>query len=102
MTKCIICKRRPSRNGGYCTNCASKIEADKRCRQADSPVKFLTYRGHVVGLCHNNGRLTPRLLRRNAETLPRTRTLDLNTYIDGFTREEIKRFKACVLQCANA
>lgn len=102
MVKCIICERRPANGGAYCANCASKIEADKRRRQADEPVKFLIYRGHVVGLYRNNGRLTPKLLKRNPETLPKTKTLNLNRYIEGFTREEVKRFKACVLQCANA
>lgn len=101
--KCIICLRRPAKGNGYCANCASQIEAEKRRKQADEPVKFLTYRGHVVGLYRNgNGRLTPKLLKRSPENLPKTKTLDLNTYIEGFTREEIKRFKACVLQLAHA
>lgn len=103
MTKCIICEQRPAHQGAYCVNCASKLEATNRRRQADKPVKFLTYRGSVVGLCSNgNGKLRAKLLRRNPKNLPKTRTLDLNRYCEGFTRNKIKAFKACVLQLANA
>jgi hypothetical protein len=99
--KCIICERRPARDGAYCPNCNQKIEAEKRRAEPEKPVKFLTYRGHVVGLYRNgNGRLTPQLLQRSPENLPKSQTLNLNTYIPGFSREQIKKFKACVLQLA--
>lgn len=104
MTKCVICERRPAQTPeGYCGNCDSKLEAQNRRKQANEPVKFLTYRGFVVGLYRNGkGMLTPKLLRRSPDNLPKTRTLDLNRYCDGFTRQEVKRFKACVLQLAYA
>jgi len=106
MTKCVICERRPARTDeGYCVNCASKLDAErhKRATQSEEPVKFLTYRGYVVGLYRNgNGMLTPKLLRRSPDNLPKKRTLNLNRYCEGFTRQEVKRFKACVLQLANA
>lgn len=101
--KCIVCERRPARGGAYCVNCSAKIDAEQRCRNANQPERFLTYRGIVVGLYRNGGgKLIPRLLRRNPKWLSKSRTLDLNTYLEGFTREEVKRFKACVLQLANA
>lgn len=104
--KCAICERRPARTPeSYCANCASQIDAErhKRAAQSDKPVKFLTYRSYVVGLYPNgNGTLKPQLLRRSPDNLPKTRTLDLNRYCDGFTRQEVKRFKACILQLANA
>jgi len=103
MTRCIICERRPARDGAYCGNCAAKIAAQERQSKPEQPVKFLTYQGHVVGLYRNgNGKLTPRLLKRSADNLPKSKTLDLNTYLEGFTREQIKRFKACVFQLAYA
>lgn len=101
--KCIICGRRPARDSGYCTNCASQIEAEKRRKQADKPAKFLTYHGYVVGLFKNGrGTLEAKLLRRSPEGLPKRDTLDLNRYCEGFTRDKIKAFKRCVLQLANA
>jgi len=103
MTKCVVCERRPARDGAYCANCAAKIEAERRRSKPQQPVKFLTYRGHVVGLYRNgNGKLMPRLLKRSAERLPKTKTLDLNTYLEGFTREQVKAFKRCVLELAHA
>ena len=64
---------------------------------------FLTYHGNVVGLYPNGGKtLKPRLLGRSAEHLPKGKTIDLNVYCQGYSREVIKRFKACVLQLAQA
>jgi hypothetical protein len=103
MTKCIICGERPVHQNGCCNNCDSKIEADKRGREAEKPAYFLTYRGYVVGLFRNgDGKLKPRLLRRNPEHLPKQNTIDLNHYCTGYTREKIKSFKACVLSLSQA
>lgn len=107
MTKCIICEQRPAKGSGFCSVCGDKINsANNRkanSKAAGKPAHFLTYRGDVVGLFPNgNGTLKPRLLNRNPEHLPKSKTLDLNTYLPGFTREVIKRFKACVLRLASA
>ena len=101
--KCVICGKRPAREGAYCANCHNKIEAERRRRRQSTPERFITYRGHVVGLYRNgNGALEPRLLKRNPDLLPKKKTLNLNHYIEGFTREQVKRLKACILQLANA
>lgn len=104
--KCTICNRRPAQTDtGYCNNCTAQIAAECRNKnsQAEKPVKFLTYQGHVVGLYPNgNNSLKARLLSRNPSNLPKTKTLDLNIYLPGFTRKQIKAFKRCVLQLANA
>lgn len=101
MVKCIICERRPANGNGQCGNCASKIEAQKK--HHEQPKHYLTYRGHVVGLYPNgDGTLRARLLNRNPDNLPKSRTVNLNKYCDGYTRDKIKAFKRCVLQLANA
>lgn len=101
--KCIICEKRPAGQGGVCANCSSKVEAEKRRRKPEEPFRFITYRGYVVGFYPNgNGTLQPRLLKRNPDRLPKSKTLDLNRYIEGFTRERVKELKACVLKLANA
>lgn len=103
MTKCVICDRRPAKGNGNCTSCDSKIEAHKRRRKPEQPQTYLTYKGHVVGLFSDgNGMLDAKLLNRNSKNLPKTKTLNLNRYCEGYTREQIKSFKACVLQLANA
>jgi hypothetical protein len=98
---CVVCNRRPAVKGGYCKNCLQKIEADKKLRGNGEAVKYVTYQGHVVGFYRNGGsNLIPRLLQRKPEGLPKGRTLDLNSYIPGFTREQIKKLKACIFQLA--
>ena len=98
---CVVCESRPANKGVYCHNCAQKLEAEKRKAKAQQPVKFATYRGNVIGFYPNGGgTLVPRLLQRKAEGLPKNKTLDLNTYIEGFTREQVKKIKSTILQLA--
>jgi len=101
--KCVICGRRPSRQGAYCQICADKLDSQKRRNGNGEPKHYLTYKGHVVGLYPNgDGQLVPRLLGRNPDKLPKSKTINLNTYCEGFDRGQIKRFKACVLSLASA
>jgi len=102
--KCVICGVRPANGSGRCHVCGDQIDAVKRRKKAtDKPVKFLTYRGIVVGLYPESaGKLRGRIMRRNDSRLPKCRTINLNQYCDGFTRETIKRFKAACLQLARA
>ena len=101
MTKCVICEERPANGDGRCVQCSGKIAS--MSRRKVEPQYFLTYRGDVVGLYPNGDKtLKPRLLGRSAEHLPKGKTIDLNHYCQGYSREVIKRFKACVLQLAHA
>jgi hypothetical protein len=104
MTKCLICGERPSRNGnGFCHPCQQRVDKETKARKPEKPSKFLTYRGHVVGMFPaGKGMLKPRLLSRSPKGLPKSRTLDLNTYLEGFDRDTIKRLKATVLNLAHA
>ena len=103
MTKCVICEQRPQRKGGYCAHCASRLEAERKAKANGKPKYYLTYRGHVVGLFSNgDGTLKARLLTRSADKLPKRNTIDLNRYCEGYSRQKIKDFKACVLKLANA
>ena len=98
MVKCLICERGPAISNGYCHNCGKQLEAGKKQGGTKEPSRFLTYRGSVVGLFEKGGGLVAQLLNRNPERLPKAKTLDLNTYLNGYERSQIKRFKACVLQ----
>ena len=103
MAKCVICDKRPANGNelGRCAQCHTNILAmSKRTAQ---PQHFLTYRDNVVGLYSDGGgTLKPRLLGRSAEHLPKGKTIDLNVYCQGYSREMIKRFKACLLQLSQA
>jgi hypothetical protein len=99
---CAICNHRPKAPGGrYCANCQAKLDKENRLRKAEKPVKFATYRGYVVGFYRQNGALVPRLLRRKPEGLPKGNTLNLDHYIEGFTREQAKNLKSAILQLAS-
>lgn len=104
MAKCIICDQRPAANGnGWCANCTARIEAERRRRRPEEARMYLHYRGYVIGLFPNgNGMLKPRLLTRSLGRLPKSRTLNLDHYCSGYTREQIKRFKATVLSLAGS
>ena len=103
MTKCVICEQRPHCLDGYCANCASKLKAEHKAKVDGKPKYFLTYRGHVVGLfSKDKGKLSPRLLTRSVENLPKRNSLDLNRFCVGYSRKTIKDLKACVLRLANA
>lgn len=101
MTKCIICEQRPAQTeDGYCQNCAGHIKAENK-RKTVKPFRYVTYQGHVLAFFKNGGdKLIPRLVSRKPECLPKKITLDLNTYIHGFTREQIKNLKRAVLSAA--
>lgn len=104
MAKCIICDKRPAANGrGWCANCTAQIEAERKRRRPVKATKYLHYRGNVVGLFPNgNGTLVARLLQSSFERLPKGKTLNLDKYCEGYTREQVKRFKATVLRLARA
>jgi len=100
--KCLICEVRPRFDGSpYCRPCHDGLSKASNRRTAGDPVKFLVYQGSVVGL-FPNGKTTedgqpqfsPVLLKRDPEKLPKGKTLDLNTYLEGYTRAQIKKLKA--------
>jgi hypothetical protein len=104
VKKCVICDERPAFSGSpYCHNCNAQLEADKRRRGNGKPFKFATYRGQTIAFYQiGNGKLRYSLVQRKPESLPKRDTLDLNTYIHGFEREQVKRIKSAILAAANA
>lgn len=98
--KCVICDVRPAQDGnGRCGHCEAVIKAERRRREPARPVKYITYKGMTVGLFPKRGDpgvLEVRAVDLAPARLPKGKTLDLNTYLPGFTREQIKRFKATI------
>ena len=104
MNKCLICEQRPARKAGFCAQCYGHIEHERQARAPIEPRYFIAYRGYVVGLYPNgkSGVLKAQLSRRDASKLPKRKTINLDVYCDGYTREQVKEFKACVLKLAQA
>jgi len=100
--KCIICDRKPPLRGrAICHNCQAKIEAEKRARRKPKPEKYLVYRGNIVGLFPNgDGKLRPELLGGNPARLPKSKTINLDKFCPGYTREQVRKMKRTVLRLA--
>lgn len=101
---CSICFSAPAKIHGHCHACHIRLKTLRTDAKTAQSVQYLTYRGYVVGLYPaGKGVLKPRAETRSADKLPKAKTLDLNVWCEGFTREKIKEFKACVLSlCAPA
>ena len=113
--KCVICGLKPAQTErGYCHNCEQKLAAERakrnngKCQsqlQRDRTIPtYMTYQGAVVKLTphltDNGTSYRPTLVRSAAEKLPKSKTLNLNEWCEGYAREQIKRFKATILALA--
>ena len=120
-SKCLICENKPRQVGAYCHNCAQKIEAENKRRGNGKPKpdKYLHYRGQWVGLYvdgvdeEGERQFKPKYLgytpmpepgakdrvgRLLKPKYPMGKTLNLDVYLPGYTREQVKRMKAVVLK----
>lgn len=99
---CSICGHRPvhedGKRKGVCPQCTVRIDTDKARNKPDVPVKFITYRGNVVGLFPSGpGTYQPRMVNRAPESLPKDKTINLDKWCPGFDKDQIKKFKRAVL-----
>lgn len=98
MVKCVVCEQRPAHDGPYCSNCFSRLASERlKNGKNGKPVKFLHYRGNIVGLVPNgNGGYFTISVKRSLKGIPKSRLIDLDHYCEGYSREIIKRFKAAI------
>ena len=111
-TRCFICGRRPPASGEmYCRVCQGEMdqtshEGQKRCQAWKKAWKFLHWKGVVVGLYPAESEqwgqpmVTPRRVFKGLGQLPKAKVINLDTYIQGFTRQQIKGMKATLKQLA--
>ena len=107
---CLICEVKPRYNGSrFCHDCEGKLKANGGTQKAVKPDYYLTYHGITVGFFRNErGKLTPRLLHRDIFKVlpsgdvkckvPTDKVINLDEYCPGYTREQVKRFKAVVAE----
>jgi len=104
VRKCHICNVRPATTEqGYCHNCQSQLDADRRSKRPQKSFRYVTYRGVTVGLHKHNGNgdtLKVEYITRDPEKLPKSRMINLDTYCPGFTREQVKKLKRLCLRFA--
>lgn len=107
MHTCLFCERRfrlrPDGERMRCFQCKRAQEA-RRAQEAKDRLcwrkglyRVLRYRGHLVGLYERpGGEYHPSPLAVAVASVPKGITLNLDTYLDGFTREQVKKMKATV------
>jgi len=103
VRKCLICGVRPATTDqGFCHNCQTSIDAEKRRkRQATNADKYVTYRGVTVALRKNGeGEYKAAFSTVNPERIPKSRLINLDVYCPGYTREQIKKLKRLCLSFA--
>ncbi len=112
---CAICDKRPSPPGQYCGHCQAQIAsiaAAERKSQSSQPERFVSYKGFTVALFPVNPdpsweeefkvkyRAVP--IRQEVGQLPKSKTVNLDTYVEGLTRHQVKKLKALVMStCSN-
>ena len=112
VRKCHICNVRPaSSEHGFCHNCQSQLDADKRRKRPAKPFRYVTYRGVTVGLHRHKGKgngdngdngdtFTAEFITRDPEKLPKSKMINLDRYCPGYTREQVKKLKRLCLRFA--
>ena len=121
-SKCFVCETRPRQNDSrFCSPCSDRIAADIRSKQKPQADKYLHYRGHWIGLFANgtdeDGIATFKAkylcyaplpapeemnaylrhgIRPKSPKFRLAKTLNLDKWIEGFTRQQIKLLKAGV------
>ena len=110
--RCAICNRRPPAKGEmYCRVCQGEMdqaerERRQRCEGWKKAWKFLHWKGVLVGIFPNgNGPdgqavYQPRRVFKSLDQVPKDKVIDLDTYIPGFTRQQIRGMKATLKQLA--
>ena len=112
-TRCCICGQRPPAKGEmYCRVCQREMdqagaERRQRCEAWKKAWKFLHWRGVVVGLYQaaevdewGLPKVTPRRVFQPLGRLPKAKVINLDNYIPGFDRGQIKGMKATLKQLA--
>ena len=99
LKRCVICDR-GIKGGIYCRQ--HQLELAKANKGERFPAfRYVHYRGNVIGLFKNgDGRYKPHYVGVSIAGIPKAKLIDLDHYEEGFTREQIKKLKACVLKLA--
>lgn len=98
--KCLICSRK-TKGDPYCQQHQrqlDKVREEERRRKQPKAVKYVCYRGHVIGFFKDGGnQLKPSYVGMSTSGIPKGKLINLNEYCEGYTRQQIKKLKATVL-----
>lgn len=97
--QCIICDR-PTSGGFYCREHSLSISkeraaAKRRTREWRTAQLYVRYKGWIVAFWRRGGKLVGDLLLGvRWESVPKARKYDLDSYVVGLNRKQVKRLKA--------
>jgi hypothetical protein len=99
--KCIICETRPVQTGqaaGYCKQCADQIAARSVRAPKVEVEKYITYRGKIAAVIFDHEEQGVKKYKvtqvyKSIDQLPKGKIINLDTYCEGFDRNQIKTFK---------
>lgn len=102
--ECTICGR-PIKNGGpYCQQHAREVDKERqerRARERKDAFRYVYYCDHVISLREDgDGALKASYVGMSLSGIPKSRLINLTTYCDGYSRQQIKKLKALVLRLA--
>lgn len=115
MGQCTICGTRPRPKDNRrltcipCGQLLARNEAEERARRRSAPTYYpqyrhiLHWRGELVGLRPKcNGMLQPVYIGwdLNLRRVPQSKLINLDTWIPGYTPEQIKRMKGIIRRLA--
>lgn len=99
--KCVICGRKIKGDAAYCQQHQRQLDKareEERRRKRPKAVKYVCYRGHVVGFFKNgHDKLKPSYVGMSINGIPKGKLINLDEYCEGYTRQQIKNLKATVL-----
>ncbi len=93
----------------YCNQCNARIQGEnsERDKRKEIPRYYLHYHGILIGL-YPTGEFEDRQLHYRAkresldlESVPKSRVINIDEYQHGYTRDQIKKFKAACLSLGN-
>ena len=106
---CTLCGKRPATRSAvaqghsWCHLCATDIAAERKHKRErrswwKRAVRYAVWRGIGVAFMPNgNGKFTPKPLPASVlAKLPAQKTINLDKYCPGYTREQVKSFKAAI------
>ena len=106
---CLICQKRfqNRHDSPYCWEhrkavaMEEKAVADRR-KAKNKAFRFVHYKGNVVGMFPNDkeGTYKPQYVGTSLSGIPQYKLIDLDKYVPGFDRKQIRKLKACVISLA--
>ncbi len=110
VNMCLICGYRPRAKGSkYCQQCGGHIESEWNYCKPKEAKYYVRYREYAIAFMPNGKNdagdqtyyPTPFYGTWNDNLRNVEKWIDLNRYVDGMTREQVKRLKKTVLRVHN-